>query len=298
MKIWVMINKAYSGNYENTRFLEEAKNEGIDFQFVQSSEFDILVSAQGEQCILHNGQLVELPHCFIPRRGASTTYFDLAVIRQLERTGSLVLNNSSAIEISKDKLHTLQILAENKIPILKTMLLKLPFDVELIEQHFTYPVIVKTISGSEGKGVFLCEDRNKFEDFLGFIESTMSREVNIIVQEFAHSSAGKDIRVLVVGGRALGAMLRIAKMGKIKANVSAGGAVDRFPLNPEIEWLAVESARILGLDIAGVDVFFYNESYVVNEVNSSPGFKGFEQATGVNVPKEIFQFIKVRLGIS
>ena len=101
---------------------------------------------------------------------------------------------------------------------------------------------------------------------------------------------------MVVGGKAIGAMLRTAKRGQFKANYSAGGSVKPLKLNPKLEWLATESAKVLGLDIAGVDVFYDGNGYQVGEVNSSADFDGFEKSTKVNVAKEVFNYIKVRLG--
>jgi len=228
--------------------------------------------------------------------GAGTTYFASAVIRHLERLGVFVLNSSQSIETAKDKLATLQILSANNIPIPKTMLAKFPLNVEAVEREFTYPIILKTVSGSHGKGVFLCENRSQLEDLADLMELSKDPKVNVILQEFASSSKGKDIRVIVVGGRPVGAMLRTAREGKFKANFSTGGAVASFDLNPAVEWLAVESVKVVGLDIAGVDILFDGDSYEVCEVNSSPGFEGFEKVTGLNIPQEIYQYIRVRLG--
>ena len=123
----------------------------------------------------------------------------------------------------------------------------------------------------------------------------MDSKVNIIIQEFISSSKGKDLRIFVIGGRAIGGMKRIAREGKFKANFSYGGQVEPFDLNPEVEWLASESTRLLGLEMSGVDILFSGESYMVSEVNSAPGFEGFERATKINVPQEIFNYIRVRL---
>lgn len=297
MKVWILARKENFENYENQRFKEEAEKEGIELLLGASDDFDIIVTKEGKKSILYKGDYVDLPDCLIPRRGSGTKYFDLAVIRHLEKMGVFVVNSSQSIETAKDKLHTLQMLAANKIPIPKTILAKLPLNIDFIEKYFTYPLIIKTLSGSEGKGVFLCENREQLEDFINFIEVSKDVNVNITLQEFFESSKGRDIRVFVLGGRAIGAMLRIAKEGKIKANFSAGGEVSSFELKSDVEWLAVESARVIGLDIAGVDILFNGDTYVVSEVNSSPGFKGFEKATVINIPQEIYHYIKVRLGL-
>ncbi len=296
MKAWILAKKENFDNYENGRFQEEAKRTDIELLMVVPEEFDLIVTKEGRKSILHNGSPVNLPDCLIPRMGAGTTYFALAVIRHLERLGVFILNSSQSIETAKDKLATLQILSATNIPIPKTMLAKFPLNIDFVEKEFSCPLILKTVSGSEGKGVFLCENRGQFEDLAEFMENSRDSKINVIFQEFVSSSKGKDIRVFVVGGRPIGAMLRTARAGKFKANVAAGGSVVKFDLNPEVEWLAVESARLLALDIAGVDILFDGDNYKVCEVNSSPGFKGFEKATGLNIPQEIYRYIQVRLG--
>lgn len=296
MKAWILAKKENFNSYENRRFHKEAEQMGIELQTVEPEEFDIVVTKEGRRSILHHGSPVDLPDCLIPRMGAGTTYFALAVIRHLERLGLFVLNSSQSIENAKNKLTTLQILATNNIPIPKTMLAKFPLNVDIVEREFTYPLIVKTVSGSYGKGVFLCENRVQLKDLADLIEVSKDPKVNVIIQEFVLFSNGKDIRVFVVGRRHIGAMVRIAREGKLKANFSAGGTVEPFDLNPAVEWLAVESAKLVGLDIAGIDILFDGDSYKVCEVNSSPGFEGFEKATGLNVPQEIYHYIQVRLG--
>lgn len=295
MKVWILSKKVNFNNYGNRRFKEVAKNMEIELEIFDPEEFDLIVTKEGKKSILHNGLTVDLPDCLIPRMGAHTTYFALAVIRQLERAGVFVLNSSSSIEIAKDKLAALQILSSANVPIPKTMLAKFPLNLDTVEREFSFPLVLKTLSGSEGKGVFLCENKDQLEDLAEFMEDSMDPKINIIIQEFVSSSKGKDIRIFVIGGRAVGGMLRIAKKGKFKANFSYGGAVESFDLNPEVEWLAFESARLIGLDIAGVDILFSGESYMICEVNSAPGFEGFEKATKINVPQDIFNYIRVRL---
>ncbi|HLC68461.1 MAG TPA: RimK family alpha-L-glutamate ligase [Candidatus Bilamarchaeaceae archaeon] len=298
MKIWLLKKNEESSSYEAERFKEVASQKDIVFQFVVPEEFDLIVTKEGRKSIRYNAEYTDLPDCLLPRMGAGTTYFALAVIRHLERLGVFVLNSSQSIENAKDKLASLQILSSHNIPIPKTMLAKFPLNIQLVENEFSYPLLIKTVSGTHGKGVFLCENKSQLEDLADLIQESRDPKVNVIFQEFVSSSTGKDIRVIVVGGRPLGAMLRIAASGKFKANYSRGGEVERIELNPEMEWLAVESARLLNLDIAGVDLLFDGDSYKVCEVNSSPGFRGFEKATGINVPQEIYNYVRVRLGES
>lgn len=293
---WILINEGRQGTYSVKRFLETAEEYEVAVQTVVPREFDIIATKEGKKSIRYQGRLVDMVDCLVPRMGSATTYFALAVIRHLERIGVFVLNSSLSIETAKDKLATMQILAANSIPIPKTMLAKFPLNIDLVETEFRYPLVLKTVSGSHGKGVFFCENQSQLEDISNLIEVSKDPKVNVIIQEFVRSSRGKDIRVIVIGGRPIGAIVRTAKRDRYKANFTAGGTVTPFTLNPAVEWLAVESAALLGLDIAGVDILFDGDNYSVCEINSSPGFEGFEQATGISVPKAIYQYLNVRLG--
>ncbi|UCB47566.1 MAG: RimK family alpha-L-glutamate ligase [Spirochaetota bacterium] len=295
MKSWILINENKRNSYSTKRFEESAKICGLRPKIVIPRAFDIIATKAGDKSIRYKGKQIEIPDCIIPRMGSGTTYFALAVIRHLEKQGVLILNSSLSIETAKDKLATMQILAANNIPIPKTMLAKFPLNIELVEQEFHYPLVLKTVSGSHGKGVFFCENKSQLKDIADLMEVSKDSKVNVIIQEFVLSSRGKDIRVLVIGGRPIGAMVRIAKKDSYKANFSTGGAVKPFEMNPTIEWLAVESVSLLGLDIAGVDILFNNDSYSICEINSSPEFEGFEKATGIDVPSEIYQYLRVRL---
>jgi gamma-F420-2:alpha-L-glutamate ligase len=295
MNIWILEKFKDFDSYTSNRFKEEAEKMNIGIKLVAPEEFDLIVTKEGEKSILYNGKQVSLPDCLIPRIG-TVTYYSLAIIRHFERLGVFILNSSQSMETSKDKLASLQLLASNNIPIPKTMLAKFPINISVVEKEFKYPLVLKTITGSQGKGVFLLESRNKLNDIATLMEISKDPKINLILQEFISPSKGKDIRVIVIGGRTIGAMLRKAKGKNFKANYSAGGQVSPFDLNPAIEWLAVESARLMGLDIAGVDILFdKNNNYRICEINSYPGFEGFEKATGLNVPNEIFNYIKLRL---
>lgn len=278
------------------RFIEAANERDIEIRVVKPEQFDLIVTRDDRKSILLDGEVVSLPDFLIPRMGAGTTYFALAVIRHLERLGVHVFNSSQSIETVKDKLFSQQILAERNVPFPKTMLAKYPVDVKLVGQHFGFPLIVKTISGSQGSGVFLSEKPSNFRDLMELIHAT-SPNANIILQEFIKDSRGKDLRVFIIGGRAVACMERISTDESFKANFSRGGEVRKFEMTPEIEWLATETAQIFGLDIAGIDLLFDGDHFKVCEANSSPGFEGIEKCCEVDIAGLIYDFIKVRLGM-
>ncbi len=299
MRGWILYDDYNEGlrkeYHEIQRLLEVGQQRGIDLRVLSPNQFDLIVTQDDRDSVIIDGEVVPLPDFFMPRLGASTTYFALAVSRHLERLGVYAINTSSSIEAVKDKLYTQQILAASNMPVPKTMLAKYPIDVDLVEEQFGFPVIVKTLSGAQGTGVFLSERKSKFRDLMDLINAT-NRDANIIIQEFVASSRGRDLRVFTIGGRAVACMERKSLDGNFKANLSQGGIASKVELTPEIEWLATETARILELEIAGIDLLFDGEHFKICEANSAPGFKGIEECHDISIPDAIFDFIQIRLG--
>ncbi len=300
MEGWILYkqrqNEITSDKYEMNRFLEVAEKRGITLKILCPEQFDLLVNRDDNKSVIVDNNYTKLPQFLLPRQGASTPYFSLAVIRHLERLGVSTFNSSQSIEIVKDKLYTQQILAAHNFPVPRTMLARYPLNIKLIEETIGFPIVVKTISGAQGSGVFLCEKPGHLEDLMQLID-TAKTQANFIIQEFIQTSRGRDLRVFVVGGRVIACMERISRDGNFKANFSRGGEVKAFQTSKEIEWLATECARVLNLDITGIDLLFNGESYKICEANSSPGFKGIESCCDVSIPDVIFDFIKIRLGI-
>jgi len=229
----------------------------------------------------------------IVRVGAAVDYFGLAVLRHIEQIGVLVLNRLAGIEVSRDKLLTVQHLAAHGLPIPKTVLAKFPIKLDTIKREFEYPIIIKKASGSQGKGIIKVDTHEQLEDLVDMLDTGKP----LIFQEYVSASSGKDLRVFVIGGRVVGAMMRIAAKGNFKANVHQGASVKPVKISPQVEWLVLETVRIVGLDIAGVDLLIDKTTYKICEVNSSPGFEGLEKACGENIAIKMFQYMKMRLGV-
>ena len=289
MKIWIIQQKASKQTrYETDRLLEAG---GGDCEVVLHPNIDIIVSREGRRSIRVRNRLVDIPDVMIPRTGSGTGYFGFAILRHLERLGVHTVNPSYAIEATKDKLYAHQIFAQNHIPTPKTMLVKHPVNATLVDREIGWPAIVKIMAGSYGKGVYQVTSKSRFTDFIEFAHGIKTDEA-IIVQEYIDTHPGEDLRVMVVGDRVLGAMKRSAKDGSFKANITRGGVGENYPLTPEIEDIALRVARSLDLEIAGVDLLFGHDGFLVCEANSAPGFEGFERATGIDVAAEIINYAR------
>ena len=295
-KGWILCKPNFSESYETKRLVEEFDKQDIKVEIIDPNLIDIFVNKDNKNSILVNGDSLPLPKFVFPRTGSGTTYHIKAVIRHFERMGVVVINNSEAIDNTKDKLYSHQILAQSNLDIPNTMLLKHPIDIDFVEKHIGFPAIVKTISGSYGKGVFLAETKKQLKQLLTMAELT-KKSYNIIIQEFIKDTWGKDLRVLVVNNKVVGCMMRQATDDDFRANISRGGEGIPYEVNEQIEWLSSESAKALDLDVSGVDLLFDNGGYKICEVNSNPGFEGMEQYTKKNIAGEIVSFIKFKAGL-
>ena len=293
MHAWIIQQKATrQTRYETQRLVEEG---GKDTQVVYHPSIDIIVSREGRRSIRVKNRVLDLPDVIIPRTGSGTGYFGLAILRHLERLGVPTVNPSHAIEATKDKLYAHQVFAEQGIDTPKTMLVKHPVNAALVAREIGFPAVIKIMAGSYGKGVYMVNTQSEFQDFIEFAHGIKTDEA-IIVQQYIDTRPGEDLRVFVVGGKVIGAIKRSSQDGSFKANITRGGGAEPFPINREIRDISLATARSLELEIAGVDLLFGKDGYVVCEANSAPGFEGFEKATDINVAGEIIKYAKSKSG--
>ena len=166
MNGWIIHKKELGENTEVSRLVEEFEKRDIKIRVVNPKDVDIFVDRDDRKSILVKGEPRKLPDFVLPRTGSGTTYFIKAIIRHLERLGVTLINGSEAIDAVKDKLYSQQILGQSSLPVPKTMLVKHPIDVGLVEKNLNYPMIVKTLSGSYGSGVFMVEDKKQFRQLM------------------------------------------------------------------------------------------------------------------------------------
>ena len=226
----------------------------------------------------------------IPRIGASVTFYGTAVVRQFEMMGVYCLNESVAITRSRDKLRALQLLARKGIGLPVTGFGHAPDDTQdLVKLVGGAPLIIKLTEGTQGVGVVLCETDQAAESV---IEAFRGLDAYFLIQEFVREAEGADIRCIVIGGKVVAAMLRQAKPGEFRSNLHRGGTATSIKITPEERSTAVRAARIMGLNVAGVDILRSNHGPVVMEVNSSPGLEGIEETTNTDIASQIIEFVE------
>ncbi len=300
MEVWILYGDDIESDadlaHEARRFLEVGKEMDISVRVVKPAYMDLLVTKDIRDSILVEGERVPLPDFVFPYFNHNDQgYFSLAITRQLKRLGVHVFNSASVIEKVRDKLHTHQILAQSGIDTPDTMLAKFPVDMKLIEETIGFPVVVKTLNGALGIGVFLLENPSAFRDLMDLVGET-NPNLQLIFQKFVAVSKGRDLRLLVVDGEVVAAMERRAKDGGFKANYSSGASVHEFIPDKESIDIALKTAAALDIDVGGIDLLFKEGGgYTICEANTFPGFKGLEEASGVNIAAKIFDAMKKRL---
>jgi ribosomal protein S6--L-glutamate ligase len=270
--------------YSTRRLLEAAKKDGFRTRVIDVLRCNLHLEAANPR-LFYKGLEVSALSVALPRIGASVTAAGLSVVRQLEALGVPLVNGSSAIARSRDKLAALQQLAAAGVRIPRTVLARGGGDVkELVAEVGGLPAILKLIQGTQGVGVMIAHSEAEVTSILGTLWE-LGQE--ILLQEFVAESKARDLRGLVVGERVVGAMRREARRGEFRSNLHRGGAGTAITLPPEYAEAAVRAAQVLGLDVAGVDLLESKNGPMVLELNSSPGFEGLEKATGLDIASEI-----------
>ena len=293
-QVWILHYASNIDAYENQRLLSCLEKNGMRGRILEPKYFDIIVSRSSAKSIRYQGEKIELPDLVLSRTGAGTNYFTRSVMRQIEKFGIPVFNDADSISRVSDKLLTSQLLVKENLPIPKTILVNGDVDIELIEKEIGFPCVVKATSGSKGKTVHLCHNKKDFAGLMSLLAS-ISLKKTMIIQEFVDAQPGTDLRVWVIGGKTVVAMKRTGTEGDFRANISQGGTAELFEITDEVDYLARETARVLGLQIAGVDLLFDKDGYKICEANSSPGFEGMDKYCGQDMAQRIIDFIKLKI---
>ncbi|MFA6992033.1 MAG: RimK family alpha-L-glutamate ligase [Candidatus Gracilibacteria bacterium] len=208
----------------------------------------------------------------------------IALIKQMEMAGVLLFNGYQSILNAKNKIRTMQILDHYGIPIPKSVFLRRSEDVaDAAKTVGGFPLIIKTPFGSFGNGVTIVESMRALNSFLRWDDP------GYLVQEFVKYTRGKDLRIFVVNGKVVGSMERSAKKGEFRANIELGAIGSPVEITNEESMIALRCVQALDLSYGGVDVIRGKDGPVVLEVNSNPGFKELQNATGVNIARAIVE---------
>jgi|TARA_R110001606_G_scaffold167676_2_gene312098 ribosomal protein S6--L-glutamate ligase len=277
--------------YSHRRLVEAAEERGHELRILNTLRCTMNITSH-RPSILYNGETLSGFDAVIPRIGASITHYGLAVLRQFEMMGVWPLNESVAVGRSRDKLRSMQIFAKHGLGLPVTAFAHDPKQTdEVLKIVGGAPAVIKLLEGTQGIGVVLGETNNSAKSV---IEAFRGLNVNILVQEFIKEAGSSDIRIFVVGGKVVAAMMRTGAEGDFRSNLHRGGSAKMVKITPEERSTAIRAAKVMGLNVAGVDVLRANHGPVIMEVNSSPGLEGIEAATGKDVAGQIIEFIEAK----
>ncbi len=287
MKIAILSRNA--NLYSTKRLVEAGQARGHQVDVIDTLHCYMDITSN-KPVVRYRGKPLPKYDAVIPRIGASITFYGTAVVRQFEVTGTFSVNESVAISRSRDKLRSLQLLSRKGVGLPKTGFAHHPDNInDLIQGVGGAPVVIKLLEGTQGIGVVLADTEKAATSI---IEAFMGLQANILVQEFIKEAGGADIRCLVVGGKVVAAMKRQAGDGEFRSNLHRGGTAELVRLSKEERATAVNAAKVMGLNVCGVDLLRSNRGPVVMEVNSSPGLEGIEKATNKDVAQMIIEFIE------
>lgn len=292
--------------YSTARLAEEGRKLGLKINIYDTLRLSSLIGTEPK--LFYKQKELSHPDIVIPRVGATITSFGGMVMFQLEKMNIPLLNPSIGMFNSRDKFRSGQILTSEGLPIPKTMVLRRPSKKDLgeidtlqrkvllkqrvqqaIEMLGGPSVVVKFNRGTQGVGVVLCGSPN---DAYAQVEMLWKSGVDFIIQEFIEESKGMDIRALVVGDKVVGSMKRESKTGDFRSNTHQGGEASPYILSEEYQKIAVKAAKVLNLNVAGVDLLKTKDGFKIVEVNSTPGFEGLEKCSKKNIAKSIMEYAK------
>jgi ribosomal protein S6--L-glutamate ligase len=268
--------------YSTRRLVEAGRQLGFEPLVLDTLRCNMVVARDTPRILYGGADLVATDlHVAIPRIGASITGYGLSVVNQLELMGVPVLASATPIARSRDKLRALQLLSRFGIDIPRTVMCRFREEVpEAVEMVGGLPCIIKLIQGTQGVGVMIASTMIEVQ---GMLEALWTLGQEILLQELVAESRGRDVRALVVGDAVVAAMRRTARAGEFRSNIHRGASAEAVELPREYAETAVKAARVIGLEVAGIDMLEARTGPKIMEVNSSPGFEGLEAATGKDV---------------
>ncbi|XP_060707856.1 beta-citrylglutamate synthase B isoform X4 [Hemiscyllium ocellatum] len=274
-RVWFVTDRRILQDYpqqEIERALrQKCADEEVEFRMVLMDEIVITIEQGALGLRIKQETVTSYPQVVVVRVPTPSVQndSDITLLRHLEKMGCRLANRPQAILHCVNKFWTFQELAGHGIPLPDTFsygghenFAKMIDDAEPLG----YPVVVKNTRGHRGKAVFLARDKHHLSDLSHLIR----HDAPYLFQKYVKESHGKDIRVVLVGGRVIGAMLRCSTDGRMQSNCSLGGVGVMYQLSEQGKQLAIQVSNILGMDVCGIDLLRKDDgSFVVCEANAN-----------------------------
>lgn len=237
--------------YSTRRLVEAAEAKGHEVMVIDPLKCFMNITSHKPSVHFKDQSLNDFD-VIIPRIGASITFYGTAVVRQFEMMNAYCLNESVAISRSRDKLRSLQLLSKKGLGLPVTGFAHSTKNTDdLIKMVGGAPLVIKMLEGTQGKGVVLAETKKAAESV---IDAFRGLNAHFLVQEYVKEAAGADIRCFVIGEKVVASMMRQALEGEFRSNLHRGGSAKSVKITPEERSTAVRAAKVMGLNVAGVDI--------------------------------------------
>jgi len=267
--------------YATRRIISTLNQRGHTVTVADPLACSALVGGSGTVLVVTPDGELNGAHVVIGRSSPMTREAVLRIMRHLEPSAKLLVNPPNALAIACDKFATLSLLARAGIPVPPSRLLFSDGGLEDAVNAFGGgPVVIKTLDGGRGRGVCLAESSSSARSVA---QALIDEGASVMIQKFYAECRGRDLRAFVIGDELVACSARQGKSGDFRANAHCGGTMTAYAASPEIRRIAVESARAVGLVIAGVDILETNDGPVVLEVNGTPGLRGIEESTDTDI---------------
>ncbi|TKD65035.1 RimK family alpha-L-glutamate ligase [Flavobacterium sp. ASW18X] len=280
--------------HSTRRLVEEAQKAGHYVELIDHTKCSVKLGEGNPKIFFGSEDVTHEFDAIIPRIGTKVTKHGAAIVKQFEINGVFSTARSAAISRARNKVATLQILAKNGLPIPETLFSINPNNIEdQLRLLGGPPVIIKLQEGTQGLGVILAETKKSAKSI---IDTFYKMDTSILIQKFIEEANGEDIRIIVIGKKVVASMKRTSDMDEFRSNIHRGGLGEAVKLTPREKFIALQATQLLGLGVAGVDLIRSANGPLILEVNASPGLKGVEAATGINVAKRIIQYMERHVG--
>lgn len=282
----------YNGNLNQSKFNDQvahfnkiAASKGIELQMIKNNELFIAIK-NGKSLI--KGKYEGIFPDFVLFWDK-----DIALAKHLEKMGMHLYNSSDAIAICDDKGLTYEVLSNNGIKMPDTIIAPKVFievnDFSVYDsviEFLGFPMVIKECFGSFGAQVYMIKSS---QELVGKIKELENK--TYVFQRFVKSSYGRDVRINVVDGQVVAAMLRTSE-NDFRANISAGGKMEKYIPSEAEKNMAVRCCDIIGASFAGVDLLFGEDNEpILCEINSNAHMKNIYDCTGIDVADYIIDFI-------
>jgi ribosomal protein S6--L-glutamate ligase len=244
----------------------------------------IEVCLGGADSILYNGKPLPKYDCIYAKGSFRYAQVLRAITQELSDHTYMPISHNAFTTVH-DKFLTQLILQKQGIPMPKTYLAASVEAGKQLLEKMNYPIIIKVLQGTQGKGVVFADSHAAASSIL----DTMDKQP-FLIQEYV-DTGGRDTRIIVAGDNIIGAMVRKAKANEERANVHAGGSTEVWNINDESARVAIKTCRALNIEVGAVDLLEGIKGPVVIEANLSPGLQGITAATGENIAGKIAKYL-------